>query len=624
MVVGFCGCLLFFFVPETFWDRTPVPHKSSKGHHWTDHLGLPNILTPGRSKSHKDEVDASTSAPAPLVNEAPMPQNISGSLAKRRQKKIVGFATDDDQTSKPRISSDSQEKSSVDGKDSESSTERTGRAQPPTKIRLPSPHPHLIEDQGQTPEYVSPTEPARRQSERDDRSLAEALRKETVPNQILASTEAPPTPELRNLNSPWYVENAGSDADYFSMGNLGAAESIDGQAQQPTLPKEEGNDSEKPQPSHLRFSLQPKRSRISIVSNSARHSQIEQTNTTNSQRHSIISKDGSSGEDVEAAVASVYSQAYTDKYRSLPPKSFRQTLAPYSGRLSHSPWIRVAIRPFILYAYPAILWSALVYSLSVGWLIVLSESVTVIYRSPELYHFTALQTGLIYISPFIGGILGTVIAGKISDFIVRWMARRNGGVYEPEFRLVMAIPIAFATAIGLMGFGWSAEERDAWIVPTVFFGIVSFGCTLGSTTAITFAVDSYRQYAGEALVTLNFSKSRLFFSIPFSFPSLLILCSVPSTAASSWLLLFCTKLTAFSRYIPWPCLLSFLHRLAGVVRVEKGLPCCRRNPDRLSAVHDPNVHLRQASKNVDCPAESDGAILETILWSLVEYGHLAV
>jgi hypothetical protein len=118
-------------------------------------------------------------------------------------------------------------------------------------------------------------------------------------------------------------------------------------------------------------------------------------------------------------------------------------------------------------------------------------------------------------SPFVGGILGTAVAGRVSDIIVRFMARRNGGVYEPEFRLVMAAPVAVATAIGLMGFGWSAQERDLWIVPTIFFGIISFGCTLGSTTAITFCVDSYRQYAGEALVTLNFSKN-IFHGLVFS------------------------------------------------------------------------------------------------------------
>ena len=109
--------------------------------------------------------------------------------------------------------------------------------------------------------------------------------------------------------------------------------------------------------------------------------------------------------------------------------------------------------------------------------------------------------------------IGTAVAGKASDFVVRAMSRKNGGVYEPEFRLVMAIPVAISTGIGLMGFGWSAQERDAWIVPTLFFGILSFGCSLGSTTAITFAVDSYRQYAGEALVTLNFSKSISTYSV---------------------------------------------------------------------------------------------------------------
>ncbi|KAM3422377.1 hypothetical protein BST61_g2734 [Cercospora zeina] len=206
---------------------------------------------------------------------------------------------------------------------------------------------------------------------------------------------------------------------------------------------------------------------------------------------------------------------YTKQVAAQPPKTWLQSLSPYSGRLSDSSWLRVMIRPFILFAYPSILWSALVYSLSIGWLIVLSESISKIYMTRDTYNFTALQAGLVYISPFVGGILGTAVAGKVSDIIVRWLSRRNGGIYEPEFRLIMAIPIALTTTIGLMGYGWSAHEKDAWIVPTIFFGFISFGCSLGSTTSITFAVDSYRQYAGEALVTLNFSKN-IFHGLVFS------------------------------------------------------------------------------------------------------------
>ncbi|KAF2025016.1 MFS general substrate transporter [Setomelanomma holmii] len=207
-------------------------------------------------------------------------------------------------------------------------------------------------------------------------------------------------------------------------------------------------------------------------------------------------------------VSEYQSKHYTDYYRSAPPKSYRQSLKPWNGRLVQDKWLRVMIRPFILYAYPAVLWSSLVYALAVGWLIVLSESVAHIYEDTS-YNFTPLQVGLVYISPFVGGVLGTAVAGKVSDLLVRFLARKNDGVYEPEFRLFMALPITLATVIGLMGFGWSAEERDNWIVPTVFFGIISFGCSLASTTAVTFVVDSYRMYAGEALVTLNVSKNIL-------------------------------------------------------------------------------------------------------------------
>jgi hypothetical protein len=212
-------------------------------------------------------------------------------------------------------------------------------------------------------------------------------------------------------------------------------------------------------------------------------------------------------------------QRYTTHLRSRPPMKFTETLKPWNGRLNHANWFKVMIRPFILFAYPSVLWSTLVYSLSVGWLIVLSESVSHIYRNKKTYNFSALGTGLVYLSPFIGGVLGTAVAGKVSDIIIRYMSRRNGGIYEPEFRLVMGLPVALATATGLMGFGWSAQEKDLWIVPTIFFGIISFGCSLGSTTAITFCVDSYRQYAGEALVTLNFSKSE--FCLFLLFPSFL-------------------------------------------------------------------------------------------------------
>lgn len=299
----------------------------------------------------------------------------------------------------------------------------------------------------------------------------------TLPDQDKSgAVAAKNVPHLHNLNSPYYVELEKS-ADY-----LGHHDVPEPQHDIPEEPRSETTRAGTP-------------------------------STIRGKAYSPLDLERSASLDQGGSVHSI--ARYTTTLRQSPPKSYMETLRPWNGRLSRCNWFLAALRPFILFVYPSVLWSTMVYSLSVGWLIVLSESISDIYRSRDRYNFSALGAGLIYISPFVGGILGTAVAGKVSDIIVRYMARKNGGVYEPEFRLVMAIPVAISTAIGLMGFGWSAEERDAWIVPTVFFGIISFGCSLGSTTAITFCVDSYRQFAGEALVTLNFSKN-IFHGLVFS------------------------------------------------------------------------------------------------------------
>ena len=417
IVVGFCFVLMFLFVPETFWDRTPRPRSKSR------RTALANISKIFSHDSHHEAQDEKQAAHTggdgsldlrklAIGNSATATAGTGrATIAERRMQKHtqhVGFA---DQAE---VASDDMQ------------TER--RIEPE------------ISDEG---EVLHLTPPNNGQGSPRPLSLASHEHASSVEPR----GEGPQTPDLHNFNSPFYVTKEKSNSDYLSN------EHVDAEA----TPETPGSTNTEPATAAL--SEKPGGSR------------------------------------------------YTHLLRNQPPKTYIETLKPWNGRLRHENWLLVAIRPFILFAYPSILWSTLVYSLSIGWLIVISESVSTIYENKASYNFTALQTGLIYISPFVGGVLGTAVAGKISDIIVRWMARRNGGIYEPEFRLVMAIPVAISTCIGLMGFGWSAQEKDKWIVPTVFFGIISFGCALGSTTSITFAVDSYRQYAGEALVTLNFSKS---------------------------------------------------------------------------------------------------------------------
>lgn len=433
MIVGFCWVLLFFFVPETFWDRTPRPKLRTPSHEKLrhSHEKLHSNVFGGRklslSQPHNNVEAGDASITGSALHKSNISEPVNDTLSKsptgRRPSRAlhVGFAPEGQETKSDGLA----------------------------EVDRNNDHQQELEMQPSNPEHGN-------EEDKDpiNTPLSRTARHD-YENYIKPSGVAPLTPALHTFNSPTYTKL---------------------EATTPGFP-------------------------------------LHSKTTSEGQ---VVNDQGAQLESNPPAFERPPGPVrYTTFLKQAPRRTFIQELKPWNGRLHHDNWFRVAIRPFILFAYPAVLWSAVVYSCSIGWLIVLSESVATVYRSSSTYNFSALSTGLIYLSPFIGGIIGTAVAGKVSDLIVRAMARRNGGLYEPEFRLVMAIPIAISTVIGLMGFGWAAEVHDTWIVPTIFFGIISFGCSLGSTTAITFCVDSYRAYAGEALVTLNFSKN-IFHGLVFS------------------------------------------------------------------------------------------------------------
>nr|UJH94519.1 Hol1 [Starmerella bombicola] len=187
---------------------------------------------------------------------------------------------------------------------------------------------------------------------------------------------------------------------------------------------------------------------------------------------------------------------------------FFSNLSLYSGPKTSAPLWKIFLRPFILYGYLPIVFATLIYGTSVVWLSVIAETINAIFTA-EPYNFPTTSVGLLYVATFTGGVLGSMIAGKVSDWLVRIICQKNGGIYEPEFRLLMMLPVMLSISIGLMGFGWSTHSHDLWIVPAIFLGILGFGTSLASTVSITYVVDCYRKYALEALVSLNFAKNVL-------------------------------------------------------------------------------------------------------------------
>lgn len=75
------------------------------------------------------------------------------------------------------------------------------------------------------------------------------------------------------------------------------------------------------------------------------------------------------------------------------------------------------------------------------------------------------------------------------------MTRKNHGIYEPEFRIVLAIPQLVIGCAGLYIFGISSATLSnyPWVLPVVGFGLQVGGMVIGAVAASLYIVDAHRR-----------------------------------------------------------------------------------------------------------------------------------
>lgn len=93
--------------------------------------------------------------------------------------------------------------------------------------------------------------------------------------------------------------------------------------------------------------------------------------------------------------------------------------------------------------------------------------------------------------PFIGGIVGSLYGGLLNDWLIVKLARRNNGVFEPEMRLWVALPVVLATPVSILLFGLATANGLHWIVPCIGSGIFGFAFVALGDVALTYAMDCY-------------------------------------------------------------------------------------------------------------------------------------
>jgi hypothetical protein len=133
---------------------------------------------------------------------------------------------------------------------------------------------------------------------------------------------------------------------------------------------------------------------------------------------------------------------------SLEPKhNTRQNLRLFRGRITPRSMKRSFFQPFPIMVIPTVIFATLIHGAFLTWII----SAGIIQHQIFLYPPYNVKPDVLSYLSLPGSVVNlctALIAGTMSDWLIQFCARRNKGIYEPEFRLFMLIPAIMCTTLG--------------------------------------------------------------------------------------------------------------------------------------------------------------------------------
>ncbi|KIW87801.1 uncharacterized protein Z519_11775 [Cladophialophora bantiana CBS 173.52] len=160
-------------------------------------------------------------------------------------------------------------------------------------------------------------------------------------------------------------------------------------------------------------------------------------------------------------------------------RRFLQELAIFTGNYCDDNLLQLVIAPFAVCTNLFVLWVVVISGYVVATYVAQAYVLAQIFSSPP-YSLSAAGIGYLFLGPFTGGLIGLLVFGTIANRTTKWCSAKNGGIYEPEFRL---LPTAsyYATAV----------------MP----GITVFGIAAVAIGSAGYALDAFRDMSSEIFVS---------------------------------------------------------------------------------------------------------------------------
>jgi MFS family permease len=193
-----------------------------------------------------------------------------------------------------------------------------------------------------------------------------------------------------------------------------------------------------------------------------------------------------------------------------PKRSRRDELRIFRGRVSNRHFRRAVWQPLPLICFPAVVFSTVVYGAFMAWLVILqSVQFNVLAKLP--YRMKPQTLGIIGLPGMGAALIGQPFAGWLADWTIKFLSKRNKGVYEPEFRLWLMIPGCILSSLSFIGFGWAVENHKSAALIVTFSTIQTLSVPFASASSFLYVIDCHPENSNEAFVIINLFKSLIIF-----------------------------------------------------------------------------------------------------------------
>ncbi|KAK4899961.1 hypothetical protein LTR27_002723 [Elasticomyces elasticus] len=192
-----------------------------------------------------------------------------------------------------------------------------------------------------------------------------------------------------------------------------------------------------------------------------------------------------------------------------PARTLRSDLRLFVGKPDWSEGLYALRNTFQVLLFPNVFWAFCLNGLTLGVNIALGTTYGTVLSSPP-YNWSQNSVSYINAGQIVVSVIALPLLGNGSDWLIRWRARRNDGVHEPEVRLIpLVLPIILGVASAVL-YGQAAAhpERFHWFAIVFAYAGYLFAFLGANIVGITLLLDSYPARAGPVLFGTSYGVAK--------------------------------------------------------------------------------------------------------------------